>query len=136
MMTRSAGLGFGIAALFAAGVVAVSVFGRHDSWFARAAADNAARCLTAVSCPMIDGNGAVAKAPPPLTAASACAQARAWHDVPVGPGRIIIRCADRGRSYLYHMGRLTGSGAGVEQWTACGDSGCAAEITYLKQRMM
>ena len=134
-MTASARLGFGIAALFAAGVVVVAVFGRHDSWFARAASANAVRCLAETPCPMIDANGSVTTAAPPLKRESVCASVGGWHDVPLGTGRVAVTCTDT-KTYLYHMGRLNGPDAGAEQWTTCGDSTCAAEIAYLKQRML
>jgi hypothetical protein len=138
-MQNSIRLGFGIAALFAAGVFVVSVFGNHDSWFVRAAKDNAVRCLTASVCPRLDTTGAVVTTRPPLANDSRCAKPKGWAEVKAasnGQTKIVVICADGNQSYLYHMGRLTGSDAGAEQWLACRTSGCSAEIALLKQRMM
>ena len=130
-MRGSVGVGFGIAALFAAGVVVVALFGNHQSWFVRAAEENAVRCLTASPCPRIDVAGKVVmNAPPPLTAASACAKPNAWQEVKAisnGPTKIVLTCTD-GKAYLYHMGKLAGRAAGGEQWAACAEATCAGEI--------
>jgi hypothetical protein len=139
-MGGSVRLGFGIAALFAAGVVAVSVFGNHDSWFLRAAKDNAVRCLTASACPRLDTTGEVAlTAHPPLTKDSRCAKPKGWAEVKAasnGQTKIVVLCTDGSQAYLYHMGRLTGGEAGQEQWLACRTAGCPAELALLKMRMM
>jgi hypothetical protein len=121
-------LGIAIAALFAAGVLAVTLFGRHDDWFLRAAQDNAVRCLARSPCPRLAGGGSVTfAAPPPLTAASSCANPRAWQAVEGASGaRIVVRCRD-GVTYLYHMGRLAGRQAGAEQWVVCADPQCRRE---------
>ncbi len=132
-MRGSIGVGFGIAALFAAGVVAVALFGDHQSWFVRAAKANAARCLTVSPCSRLVANGKVmTKAPPPLIAASPCAKPVAWTEVTAissGPTKIVLTCSD-GAAYLYHMGTLAGREAGGEQWIACKDASCRAEAAW------
>jgi len=132
-MRGSVGVGFGIAALFATGVVAVTLFGDHQSWFVRAAQGNAARCLTASPCPRLEAAGKVVmNAPPPLSAASPCAKPGAWDEVKAvsnGQTRIVLTCID-GKAYLYHMGRLAGREAGREQWAKCADATCRAEAAW------
>jgi hypothetical protein len=133
-MSGSVRLGFGIAALFAVGVFVVWVFGNHDSWFVRAARSNAARCLTQTSCTRVDARGAIETAAPlPLPKASRCAKPENWHDrKAAGMVRITITCSD-GRSYLYHMGKIARAEAGAEQWAACAEPDCAAEIRVLNR---
>lgn len=132
-MNSSVRLGFGIAALFAAGVIVVALFGNHQSWFVRAARDNAVRCLTVSPCPRLDAYGTVVmNAPPPLTAANRCAKPQAWAEVKAasnGPTRIVVTCIDR-QAYLYHMGKLAGRNAGNEQWAACKEADCRVEAAW------
>jgi len=139
LINLSVGLLVGIAALFAVGVVAVALFGDHQSWFVRAAQGNAARCLTASPCVRIDAHGAIVKnAPPPLPKDSRCAKPKAWAELKAvsnGQTKIVVLCVDGNQPYLYHMGRLSGGEAGAEQWLACRTAGCSAEIALLKERM-
>ena len=138
-MKASFSFGFGIAALFAAGVFVVSVFGNHEYWFVRAARENAVRCLTGASCPRLDNTGAIVTMKPPLNKDSRCAKPGAWAEVKAasnGQTRIVILCADGVQPYLYHMGRLNGGGASQEQWLACRTADCSAEIDLLRQRML
>lgn len=127
-MQGPARFGFGIAALFAAGVAAVYLFGDHESWFVRAARDNAVRCLTQSPCAeVIDANIVRFAVKPPLGAGSLCAKGENWKPLGKAPGGpILLSCTD-GRAYLYHMGKLTGREAGNEQWTVCGEASCKAE---------
>lgn len=130
-MQASTRLGFGIAVLFAAGVLAFSFFGtRHESWFVRAAQDNAVRCLTTATCTALSAQGAItAKARPPLTSASTCAKRENWQQLKAvsnGQTRIVLTCTD-GSTWLYHMGTLSGRNAGNEQWMRCGEATCGAE---------
>lgn len=136
-MTNSVRLGFGIAALFAAGVFAVSLFGHHDDWFLRAARDGAVRCLTKSPCVRIDSGGVVVpSAPPPLAAASRCARPGNWRVVEGDtPLKLLVTCTD-GKTYLYHMGKIADPKAGAEQWMACAGTGCVREIALVKERMM
>jgi hypothetical protein len=138
-MRGSVGVGVGIAALFAAGVVAVTLLGNHQSWFVRAAQGNAVRCLTVSPCVRIDAQSAMMKnAPLPLPKDSRCAKPKAWAEVKAvsnGQTKIVVLCADGSQPYLYHMGRLSGGEAGAEQWLACRTAGCSAEIALLKERM-
>ncbi|GAA0556635.1 hypothetical protein [Rhizomicrobium electricum] len=138
-MHGSVRLGFGIAALLAAGVFVVKVFGNHESWFVRAAQANAVRCLTQSSCPRLDNTGAAVDVRPPLAKDSRCAKTKAWAEVKAvsnGQTKIVLLCTEGNQPYLYHMGRLSGGEAGSEQWLACRTAGCSAELTLLKQRMM
>jgi hypothetical protein len=138
-MHGSIRLGFGIAALLAAGVFVVKVFGNHESWFVRAAQANAVRCLTEASCPRLDNTGAAVTVRAPLTRDSRCAKTNGWAEVKAvsnGQTRIVLLCVDGNQPYLYHMGRLSGGDAGAEQWLACRTAGCSAEIPLLKRRMM
>lgn len=132
-MQKSIRLGFGIAVLFAAGVVAVSVFGRHDSWFLRAGQGNAVRCLVQSPCvQVIDHDTAKLAETVPLAASSPCGQGKNWHKVSGAPEiRLLLICRDGAKSYLYHMGRLKGREAGAEQWMRCAETGCKAEISLL-----
>ncbi|GAA0537846.1 hypothetical protein FHS83_003503 [Rhizomicrobium palustre] len=124
-MRGSAGLGLAIAAIAAAGVFGVTLFGdKPATWFERAAQAGAVRCLTGASCVQVTGEGkAVKPARPALSADSRCAKKKNWHArssllVP------IVMCTDE-RSYLYHMGRF--EGAGAEQWMLCAKPDCARE---------
>lgn len=133
-MTGSTRLGLLIAAMVAAGFLAFSFFGtRHESWFVRAAQDNAVRCLTASPCTSLTTQGAIiANARPPLRAASACAKAHRWQQlkgVSNGQTRIVLTCTD-GATYLYHMGTLPGRAAGNEQWMRCGEAACVPESRH------
>jgi hypothetical protein len=132
-MNGSIRLGFGIAVLFAAGVFAVSIFGKHDDWFLRAARANAVRCLTKMPCTRIDAKGAtVNDAPPPLSPASACAKPENWQDakaVTGGKPVFAVICRDGGKTYLYHLGRF--EGGGEEQWLVCATPGCVRETARL-----
>jgi hypothetical protein len=138
-MHGSVRLGFGIAALLAAGVFVVKVFGNHESWFVRAAQSNAVRCLTQSSCPRLDMTGAAVTVRPPLTKDSRCAKPKAWAEMKAlsnGQTKVVVLCVDGNQPYLYHMGRLSGGEAGAEQWMACRTAGCSAEIPLLKARML
>ena len=131
-MRGSVRLGMGIAALFAAGVLVVRLFGGHtESYFVRAAQENAVRCLTGhAPCLRLD-DAAVRKVPPPLTAASACANPNAWKEVRAvsnGQSQIMVSCTEGARTFFYHMGRLARAEAGNEQWAACDGADCSAEI--------
>jgi hypothetical protein len=130
-------VGFGIAVLFAAGVIVVAMFGNHDSWFVRAAGANAVHCLTEAPCARIDAGGTIVNAaPPPLTAASRCAKRSAWEEVPrLGIGKIVVICRDGGRAYLYHLGKLRRDVGGNEQWMACADPACTRELPDLVKLM-
>jgi hypothetical protein len=134
-MTGSARLGFVIAALVAAAFLAFSFFGtRHESWFVRAAQDNAVRCLTKSPCPSLTVKGGIARAArPPLSATSICAKPQSWQQLKSasnGQTRIVLTCTD-GATYLYHMGTLPGRAAGNEQWMVCGDANCGAEARLM-----
>lgn len=130
-MKSSVRLGFWIAALVAASFLAFQFFGtRHETWFVRAAQDNAVRCLTKSPCTrlMPDG-GVLANARPPLGVSSVCARREHWlqlKGVSNGQTRIVLTCSD-GATWLYHMGKLKGRNAGNEQWMRCGEATCAAE---------
>ncbi len=130
-MTSSARLGLLIAALVTAGFLAFSFFGtRHESWFVRAAQDNAVRCLTKSACTSLTAQGGIAaNARPPAPPSSACAKRENWQQlksVSNGQTRIVLTCSD-GATYLYHMGTLPGRDAGNEQWLRCGQANCLAE---------
>lgn len=134
-MQASTRLGFLIAALVAAGFLAFSFFGtRHESWFVRAAQDNAIRCLTKSTCTRLTPDGGIiANARPPLSATSICARPQSWQQlksVSNGQTRIVLTCAD-GVTYLYHMGTLPGRNAGNEQWMVCSRADCSAEARLM-----
>ena len=125
-MRGSVRLGMGIAALFAVGVLGIGLFG-GQSYFVRAAQERAVRCLTGSACPRLDAKGE----PEPLTATSPCAKPNAWKEVRAvsnGQSGIVVTCSDRGKAYLYHMGKLARPDAGNEQWVVCDGSECSAEI--------
>lgn len=135
-MRDTLALGFGIAVLFAAGVFAVSVFGRHDDWFLRAARANAVHCLTKGPCTRIDRKGAILKdVPPPLSPASACAKPENWSDAKAAQGKPLfaVVCRDGGKTYLYHLGRF--GGGGDEQWMVCATATCGKEVSDLIKRI-
>jgi hypothetical protein len=125
-------LGFGIASLFAGGVIAFSLFSdKHESWFVRAAQDGAIRCLTGTACTQMDAAGAVtAKAKPPLGTDSVCAERKGWKElqgVSNGQTSIVVTCTE-GRTFLYHFGALKNrKDAGPEQWMACAEASCRDE---------
>lgn len=132
-MASSTRLGLIVAAVVAAGFLAISFFGtRHESWFVRAAQDNAVRCLTVSPCTSLTAQGGITpNASPPLAAASACAKPHIWRQLKTvsnGQTRIVLTCTD-GATWLYHMGTLPGRNAGNEQWMRCGEASCAAEAT-------
>ncbi len=133
-MQASTRLGFGIAALFAAGVFVVYLFGDHSSWFTRAAQGNAVRCMTEQACPRLTLQGPiVTSATPPLTTSSRCAKAQNWHEVKGVPNaltRLTVTCSD-GDTYLYHMGKLANPAAANEQWMVCAEPDCKAETRLL-----
>lgn len=127
-MKGSVRLGLWIAVLFAGGVIAVNLFGSHESWFVRAAQDNAVRCLTETPCARMEAGGAItAKAKPPLGRDSLCAKQKNWKQlegVSNGQTSIVLTCTD-GRTYLYHFGALrTRKNSGPEQWVICADTTC------------
>lgn len=126
-------VGFGIAALFAAGVIVVAMFGNHQSWFVRAAQANAVRCLTEAPCARIESGG-VKAAPAPLAAASPCAKPENWQPVD-SVGKIVVICRDGTKAYLYHLGKLRGEAGGNEQWMACAEPTCQHEIPDLIKLM-
>ncbi len=134
-MQGSVRTGFIIAALVAAGFLAFSVFGtRHESWFVRAAQQNAVRCLTQSPCPRFTAQGSVLPKAPPLASGSPCAQRAAWRQLKSdsnGQTSIVLTCTD-GSTYLYHMGVLAGRKAGNEQWMRCSGAVCAAEVAQLQ----
>ncbi len=137
-MQGSVRLGFWIAAVIAAVVLAFSFFGtRHESWFVRAAQQNAVRCLTQSPCPQLTAKGVlVAEARPPLDAASVCARRENWQQLKSasdGQTRIVLTCTD-GAAYLYHMGSLAGRKGGAEQWMRCARPSCEAEGNVILRR--
>jgi len=133
-MRSSVRLGMGIAAVFAAGVLGVRLFGGHnESYFVRAAQESAVRCLTG-QAPCLRLDGATArKADAPLTAASACARPNGWKEVRAvsnGQSQIMISCTEGARTFFYHMGRLARTEAGNEQWAVCDGADCSAEVKW------
>jgi len=130
-MRTSTGLGFGIAALAAAGVLAVYLFGSgREDWMSRAAQQEAVRCLTSGPCVQIDAHGwVVRQARAPLTTDSGCAARKNWRAVPGGKpgGPLLLICRD-GASYLFHLGALSGRDAGSAQWLRCAEESCAREM--------
>jgi hypothetical protein len=136
-MQGGARLGWGIAALLAAGVLVFYLTGGHsEGWFLRAARENAVRCLTKAPCTRMTARGVIVPAAPPLSAASRCARPDAWKPVRAVAGvrtRIVLRCSD-GQAYLYHMGTLPGRNAGNAQWMACAQPSCGGEVKRLSGR--
>lgn len=129
-MRTSTGLGFGIAALAAAGVLALYLFGSgREDWMSRAAQQEAVRCLTSGPCVEIDAHGwVVRQAQAPLTSGSVCAVRKNWRAVPDDkPGKsLLLTCRD-GAGYLFHMGALPGRDAGGAQWLRCAEETCKTE---------
>lgn len=125
-------MGFGIAALAAAGVFAMTVFGSgHGDWMLRAAQQQAVRCLTSAACVEVTGEGkAVTHSRPPISPDSRCARKKNWHaraSVLVQ----VVTCSGE-RTYLYHMGRF--DGAGTEQWMVCAKPDCAREAAIFAEK--
>jgi len=136
-MRSTTGLGFGIAALVAAGVFAFWIFAGHQGgWFARAVQDQAARCFRgSMPCvrfaPQEETRilSYTSNQPP----AGVCRARSDWQalDAPK-PGHDLFAFCRAGATYLFHAGAIASLHTQAAQWTVCAKPDCAEEAKALQ----